>query len=362
MNLSEQKRFNKPINGNNIMKENLVSRRHFIQTCGILGVGLTVGGAMPFAAEAAKINRTQYRVSRSKPAMGTIVTMTVIHESRDLADEAIGLAFNEIEKLSAVFDRYKSFTPVSALNSNGRIVGPPPELKEVLGHAINYNRLTGSAFDVTVAPVVDLFKRKSSAGQKLEMSGKEFSDAVNLVGSDGIEISSNAISLKRSGMGVTLDGIAKGYIVDRASDLLAGQGAVNHLLNAGGDIRTMGQRSENRPWKIAIEDPAKKGNYPDIITMRDGAVATSGGYEVYFDSEKMFHHVITPSTGRSPIMAKSVSVKAPTVMEADILSTSVFVMHPKNGVGMINSLPGRECLIVADSGAQISSRKWGKLC
>lgn len=343
------------------MKENLVSRRQFLQTCGIVGAGLAAGGMVPFAAEAAKINRTQYRVSRTRLAMGTIVSMMVIHESKGLAEEAIGNAFGEIEKLSAIFDRHKSSTAVSVLNNDGRIAGPPPELKEVMGQALSYHRLTGKVFDVTVAPVVDLFRLKSSAGQKLELSGKEFSEAFKLVGSDGIDISSDSISLRKSGMGVTLDGIAKGYIVDRASDMLARNGAVNHLINAGGDIRTMGRGSEDRPWKIAIEDPAKKGDYPDVFAMRDGAVATSGGYEVYFDREKMFHHVITPATGRSPIMARSVSVKAPTVMEADILSTSVFVMHPNKGVALINSLPGRECLIVADSGAQISSRNWGKL-
>ena len=158
--------------------------------------------------------------------------------------------------------------------------------------------------------------------------------------------------------GITLDGIAKGYIVDRASEIISGYDIGNHLINAGGDIRTLGARADKRPWAVAIQDPLKRKDYPDIIHMNNGAIATSGNYEVYYDNEKMFHHIVDPRTGLSPQLSTSVSVTASSTMEADALSTSIFVMNPVNGTRLINSLPHSECLVIEKDGTQLKSRGW----
>jgi thiamine biosynthesis lipoprotein len=159
-------------------------------------------------------------------------------------------------------------------------------------------------------------------------------------------------------MGITLDGIAKGYIVDRAAEILSRHGIGNHLINAGGDIRTSGAAAKGKPWTIAVQDPAKGREYPAVITMTSGAIATSGNYEVFYDNEKMFHHIIDSRTGYSPEQTTSVTVQAPTVMDADALSTSVFVMAPAGGIAFINGRPGCECFVVENSGATHRSTGW----
>jgi thiamine biosynthesis lipoprotein len=131
-----------------------------------------------------------------------------------------------------------------------------------------------------------------------------------------------------------------------------------NLINAGGDIRTRGSKTGNKPWTVAIQDPSKRNNYPDIIHMRDGAVATSGDYEIYYDREKMFHHIVDPRTGLSPELSTSVSVLAPTTMEADALSTSVFVMTPEHGTRLVNGMPNCESLVVGKDGRMSKSRGW----
>jgi thiamine biosynthesis lipoprotein len=159
-------------------------------------------------------------------------------------------------------------------------------------------------------------------------------------------------------MGITLDGIAKGYIVDRAAEVLSKNGIKNYLVNAGGDIRTAGVRSDKKAWTIAIQDPKKKRQYPDIVHLGNGAIATSGNYEVYFDREKMFHHIVDPRTGRSPRLTTSVSVRARTAMDADALSTSVFVMTPDGGTRFIDSLSSCECLVIDKKGRMFRSSGW----
>jgi thiamine biosynthesis lipoprotein len=162
-------------------------------------------------------------------------------------------------------------------------------------------------------------------------------------------------------MGITLDGIAKGYVVDAMSAILAAAGVENHLVNAGGDIRTSGKSVSGEPWRIAIEDPEKKKNYPEVIRMTDGAVATSGGYEVYYDQERVFHHVVDPRTGVSPQHSSSVTVRSASVTVADALSTAVFVAEPTVGLRMVESA-GRayrsQCLILGTDGGRYSSAGW----
>ena len=166
------------------------------------------------------------------------------------------------------------------------------------------------------------------------------------------------ISLSDEGMGITLDGIAKGYIVDRASEVLARFGVVNHLINAGGDIRTCGTAAKGKKWKVAIQDPAKKGEYPDIISLSTGAIATSGNYEIFYDREKVFHHIVNGKTGRSPQFSSSVSITAPTVAEADALATAVFVLEPDHGVSLIDSVSSYECFIIDRRGNRRTSTNW----
>jgi FAD:protein FMN transferase len=205
---------------------------------------------------------------------------------------------------------------------------------------------------------VDLFKKRLGEGDHLPPTEAEIQDLLARVDAARIEMKGRTIRFNKTGMAITLDGIAKGYIVDRAADVLAGYQIKNFLINAGGDIRTMGHKQGRRPWTIAIQDPHKKKHYPDIIHMNDGAIATSGNYEVYFDQEKLFYHIVNPKTGYSPQADTSVSIKAPTTMEADALATTVFVMDPIQGIRFINALPRYECLIVTDSGRIQKSSGW----
>jgi thiamine biosynthesis lipoprotein len=120
----------------------------------------------------------------------------------------------------------------------------------------------------------------------------------------------------------------------------------------------MGTRADKKSWTVAVQDPQKRKNYPDIVHMRNGAIATSGNYEIYFDREKLFHHIVDPQTGLSPRLSTSVSVMARTTMEADALATSVFVMNPVKGRSFINSLPQCESMVISKDGTQLRSRGW----
>ncbi len=332
-------------------------RRSFLKLSGLLGLGAVAGSFIPTAsAEAVLFNRKEYKVSSTRLAMGTFVAMTAIHSSRDQAEEAFGRAFDEIARLSRMLSRHDQGSPVTELNTAGQLAHAPRELQEVITRSLFYERETSGMFDITVKPLVDLYQRSFAEGR--EPSERDIQQMLSLTGADGIRIDTHSIRFTKPDMGITLDGIAKGYIVDRASEVLQNCGVVNHLINAGGDIRTSGLAARGKKWTIAVQDPQKRRAYPDMIEMANGAIATSGNYEVFYDHEKLFHHIVSARSGHSPQRSSSVSVVAPTVLEADALSTAVFVFEPDDGLAFIETQPNCECLVVEKGGAIRRSSGW----
>ena len=322
------------------------------------GMGLERVDLSPFTTEALRIDRKTFQVTSSRPAMGTLVSVTAIGRSRGESEQAIGRALEEMDRLIAVFSRYDPASPVSCLNESGKLGHAPPEFSRVLSRSLYYHWLSGGAFDISVEPLVNLFRERLDGTTPSEPSRSEIAEALGLVGSQNIVVGSRSAHFARSGMGITLDGIAKGYIVDAIAGELERSGIGSYLINAGGDIRTAGSKPGRKPWTVAVQDPSKRGSFPDTVHLTDGAVATSGSYEIYFDRDRLFHHVVNSKTGRSPDVSQSVSVQAPSAMAADALATGVFVMEPHKGVEFINSLPGCECLIIDNEGRQLRSRSW----
>jgi len=313
------------------------------------------------ATESVPVMGNRHKVTCSQPSMGTLVSVTAVHESSGLVQDAAALAFQEMDRVVNLLSRYDSSSALSYLNTEGSIEGPPPELTTVMRQARFFHHASGGAFDPTVKPLMDLFRNGLAGGDPNSLSApseSEIIDALALVDARKVEVSDRAIWLSLPEMGVTLDGIAKGYVVDRMTTVLATEGLKDFLVNAGGDIRSAGKREDGQEWRVGVQDPAKRGDLPDVIALTNGAVATSGSYEIYFDRERTHHHIVSARSGNSPQMSQSVSVVAPTTLAADALATSVFVMEPERGVTFIESLPQCACLIVGQDGRQLRSKGW----
>jgi len=265
-----------------------------------------------------------------------------------------------MDRLIAILSRHDASSALAVLNRDGALDDAPAELLDVVRDARWIHRATDGAFDVTVKPIVDLLER-SFAGGGGAPSDEVVRNALVRVGAEKIDVRERSIRYALPGMGVTLDGIAKGFIVDRISEALSRDGIANHLVNAGGDIRVRGHRSTGKPWRIAIEDPEKKGHYPGTIELGGGAVATSGSYEIYYDRERIHHHIVDPSTGASPAAATSVSVVAGSATQSDALATAVFVLGPAEGPALIERMGGPACLVIAPGGEMVRSRGWEAL-
>ncbi len=314
--------------------------------------------AAPLKTTTHRIDRNTYRVTWSRPAMGTMVTASTVSSSQMRAEEGLGLAFENMDRLIAVLSRFDPTSPVWALNQQGAVDHPPAELSLLVHRAMSYYRITAGMFDITVKPLVDLLRDRLCHTTPREPSDKELAETLERVGSEHVEITNRAIRFARPGMGITLDGIAKGYIVDQMSDSLLHHGLDKHLINAGGEIRTAGTKEYGQPWTVAVENPWSRGDWRDAVHLDGRAVATSGSYEIAFDVERDHHHIVSAQTGRSPVCNASVTVVAPSTMAADALATSVFGMAPAVGIRFLDSLPRCAGMIVASDGTQHRSRDW----
>lgn len=320
-------------------------------------LGFRRADVVPVTNDAVPVERRCWKVVMTRPAMGTLVTVTAIGPDRTRAETAIGAAFEEMDRLIGLFSRFESDSAIAQLNGLGQFRDPPPELKRVVTTALDYHRLSHGAFDMTITPVLDLFEERGGRAARLP-DLRDMREALARVGSSHVEVGWRRIRFARDGMRITLDGIAKGYIVDGMAETLERHGIRRYLINAGGDIRARRCKEGGRPWAVAVQDPDRDERLADAIPLTSGAVATSGSYRVHFDEDQTFHHIVDGRIGRSPRHAASVSVTAPTATAADALATSVFVLGPAAGVALVERLRGCACLIMDRAGRRWASSRW----
>jgi thiamine biosynthesis lipoprotein len=289
--------------------------------------------------------------------MGTYINIIVFHPSRGQAEDTVGRAFEEIKRLTELMTRFESNSCIGHLNAHGSVDDLPSEVMSVLRSSLRYHSLSRGAFDITVKPIVDLYQ-ESFRTNNIPPSSGALKEVMKRVGSHHLRFSKNSVSFARSGMAVTLDGIAKGYIIDQAMHLLRNNDIHHALINAGGDIVVHGGKGKDRPWRIGIQDPWNRNQHLDIVPLKSGAVATSGNYEVFFDQERLFHHLIRPNSGDPAPDIASVTIRASCCMEADATATTVYVMGPARGNQFIRQLPSLEGLVINSEGKKTPSSGW----
>lgn len=280
---------------------------------------------------------------QSQLLMGTIVSISAVHSSKNLADEGIAKAFARMAELEKVFSRHDSSSLLGILNAQGSLQDIHPALRSLLEESLLLYKNSHGAFDISVAPLVDLLE----SGRATD---KELAEARALADISSLQIDKTAIRLNKSGMALTLDGIAKGAIIDEASKAMREAGLENFILNAGGDIYAAGAKEPGKSWKIAIESPEKDGKYPAVISLTDRAVATSGGYE-------RPGHLINPKNGNEALTYRSVSVSAPSVKEADALATALSSMPLQSAKAFVAARPGCSALFI-DTKGKLHSSNW----
>jgi thiamine biosynthesis lipoprotein len=289
--------------------------------------------------------------------MGTRITVELWSEDKDQAESAIEAVLDEMRHIDESMSTYKPTSEVSQVNAHAA-EGPmhiSKELFDLLVTANQYSELTEGAFDITYASVGYMYDFR----QHVRPSDAQIKNALPAVNYRHVVLDpkTQTVRFTQKGVRIDLGGIAKGYSVDCAIDVLKARGFTRAYVSAGGDSRIIGARF-GKPWIVGIRDPRKgEGEVITRIPLVDAAISTSGDYERFFDEDGVrYHHIIDPHTGRSASKVRSATVIAPYATRTDGLSKTAFVLGPERAMEIYNRIDDVDAIIVKLDGTVIYSK------
>ena len=323
-------------------------KRCFAAFGAVLLLALSVAGCEGVRAEPESVSKTNLMLD-------TIIQITLY----DWQDEGtIDLAFDEIRRLEGLLSVEQEGSDLFQLAQAAGTawVEISPETEEVLRLSKEYAAHSQGYFDVTIGPLVDLWNIHD--GQGHYPSQEELAQVLPLIGSDDLLVEEGRAYLARPGMEANLGAIAKGYIADRVKDFLVGQGVEHAVLNLGRNILLIGDKGNDTPFTVGIQDPGgKEGELAGVVAAADKSVVTSGIDERNFVYEgKTYHHVLDPFTGfPADNGLASVTILSDNSAQGDALSTACLLMGQEKGMALVEQLEGVEALFIATDGTQTPS-------
>jgi len=279
--------------------------------------------------------------------MGTYVKIHCFYENRVNIDDIIEKCWNRLEDIQLLMNANSHSSDVAKINKLGHLgLKVNTDVAYLIAESLKYSQLTQGAFDITVRPLMDLWKASALSSQMPEQM--DIDQVRNLVGYKNIEIKGDGnISMAKKGIKIDLGGIAKGYAVDEVVRILRENHIKDFLIDAGGDIYCSGLGPKRTKWKVGVFNPMVKNTFNGILSLSGMAVTTSGNYERFYEiGPKKYSHIINPLTGYPQETVISVTIIAPTAKEADMYSTALCVLGHNLGIKLLNSLDNVEGLIV----------------
>lgn len=254
---------------------------------------------------------------------------------------------NELEKkLSKTIEG----SDVNRINkSKGEPVEVSDETAELINLSKKYSELSKGAFDITIAPLSEVWNFQNE--NPTPPSDDEINTLLTSVGMDFINIDGNTVTKTNPDTEIDLGGIAKGYIADKTAEYLKSRNVTSALINFGGNVVTIGSKTDNTPFKIGIQKPfAETNEVCGAVSSKDGTIVTSGTYQRYFEyNGEKYHHILDPKTGKpSNSGLLSVTIEGTKSADADALSTACFVLGLDKGMELIESLDGIEAVFITE--------------
>lgn len=284
-------------------------------------------------------------------ALGTIIQIKVFDVDTQKAKKAIDESIARVTEIENKMTINKDDSEVIEINSNAGENGVQVSYDTfyVIKKAGEYGRFSEGAFDLTIEPIVKLW----GIGTKQARIPKdeEIISTLSLVNYKDVMLdeTNNSVKLEKKGQAIDLGAIAKGYAGDEIKRILMDNGITTAFINLGGNVVTLGNKLDGTSWKIGIQNPVeKRGNHIAVIEVIDKTVVTSGNYERYFiEDGKRYHHIINPKTGYPAEEGViSSTIVADSSIDADALSTAVYVMGLDKGLDFIENMDKVEAAII----------------
>ncbi|HEV2379110.1 MAG TPA: FAD:protein FMN transferase [Terriglobia bacterium] len=328
-----------------------ITRRHFLTSASALAVSLTARDSLCESGPAL------LRFEFSEPHMGTMFKTVLYAPDQAAAAAASRAAFDRIAALDHIMSDYNQSSELMQLcrAAGGPAVNVSEDLYRVMSAAQELSARSHGAFDITVGPVVQLWRRARRRHQLPEP--ERLAAALERVGYQNVRLDSKrrTAQLLKPGMLLDLGGIAKGDAADQALIVLKRRQITRALVAAAGDIVVGDPPPGPIDWRIGIEAFESPASPPsEFIGLHNGAVSTSGDSEQHVEIGGVrYSHIVDPKTGMALTGRRSVTVTAPHDITADCYATAICVLGHERGLRLIAGTPGTAALIMEEESSRL---------
>ncbi len=291
----------------------------------------------------AQNDEIKFEMSASKYLMGTLFEIITVHTSIDSGKKAMYYALKEVERIECVMSNYKDSSEISYVNKNAffKPVKVSAELFGIIERSIEYSNKYDGYFDITVGPLTNYWGFNSDHPIKTEPDKNKIKNLLEFVGYKYLKLNyeDSTISFTKNGVEIDLGGIAKGYALDRAVEILRKMGVNDFLISGGGDIYASGRKADGKKWVVGIKDPRNNENLVATMEVENTGVCTSGDYERFeIINGKRYHHIFNPKTGFPAPGSQSSTVVTDKCEEGVVLSKLLFI-RGENYRNFLNGMP-----------------------
>ncbi len=279
--------------------------------------------------------------------MGTLVHITIISADERRAYKASEAAYAEIARIEALMSPYKRNSDIHKINNPAsERIEITPETFALIQRSLDISSRTDGAFDITFASLSHLWRFSDKVFTPPD--DRQVRKCLPLVNYRNIRLNTDdkSLTLLRKNVRLGLGGIAKGYALRKAMEILKKRGITDAIVEAGGDLQVLGSRGEV-PWSVGLAHPRRKAILALISMTAGESVATSGDYERFaLYKGKRYHHIINPRTGYPARGLISVSVLTADPVEADAYATALFVMGKDKAVHLLQRNPRLKAVLI----------------
>ncbi len=317
-------------------------------------IGLLIALGLVLLLVWSRLGGGSTEVARTALIMGTLVEIKAVGGDEKDLEGAINDAFSAMRQVERQFSSHLPESEISRLNQTDAALEVSPPVFKLLQQGEEIRKASAGAFSMALGGVKKLWAIEEESPHI--PTTEELAVILPPLNQPAVRFEGERVRRSSARVKLDLGGIAKGFAVDRALEILRGAGIVSASVNAGGDIGLIGGHGE-RAWRIGIQHPRRQGELLATIDIRDRAIVTSGDYERYFERDGVrYHHIFDPANGRPATACQSVSVLAPEAALADALATAVFVLGPKKGLQLLERFSNVGGVIV-DSKGNIEATK-----
>ena len=287
------------------------------------------------------------RVDDERFAFGTFFKVSVFSDDEKLAKNNIEKSFQEIERIDSKYNSKVKGSLVDNLNSNKKVIFDEEGIF-LLNEVNKAYKMSNGKYDITMEPLMTVWGFSEEVPPRDVLpTDLELDIAANNVDFSQVKINGNDITIEKEGVKIDTGSFLKGYAVKKASEKLKASGVKSGFISAISSIEAIGKKGDGTPWKIGIQNPNDPSEILGIVELDDQSMGVSGDYQTYIEIDgKKYHHIIDKETKYPVSDKKMVVVVNKDSLEADLYSTTFFLMPIEEVLKKANETPDLDVLIV----------------